>query len=483
MEGESYTFGTPQTILMHWISPRTAFSAFLVIILFSCKKSADNPTPAPPVTPPIVVKPVDTISITSFVLKQADNHFIYGTDSAARIGADSIFLNIPGGTDITKLIPSIIIKGKTIQPASGSAQDFTNPVTYTVTDSLGKTKNYIVKITLTGANEIIIANYIENAYDLTTGQLRWSNPNYINLYHSGTASDGKRVFSTASTGDIYALDVVTGNLGWTKNYTFGTNRTPAVSKGVLYLPANDQNVHALDAGTGNKIWNTYYNINNLLQAMDVYNDVLYFIASDNRVYSVNAVSGSLNWKSDPALVFVGSPTASGGTVYASGYDSNIYAIDVNTGHVQWKSKTGFLNASPVVADGVIYIASTNDSLYALDAITGKLSWVTYVNAITNTGYMPSPISSSPMAANGLVFVDGSDQSVHAFDSGTGAPKWATVINQTGIQMVYLDGVVYTGSFALNALNGNVIWSGPILSSQNTRFTVIAKDGTVYNPVN
>ena len=132
---------------------------------------------------------------------------------------------------------------------------------------------------------------------------------------------------------------------------------------------------------------------------------------------------------------------------------------------------------------MIYVASTNDSLYAVDATTGTLSWVTYVNAMTNAGYMSSPISSSPMAANGMVYVDGSDQSLHAFDSGTGAPKWATVVNQTGIQMVYLDGVVYTGSFALNALTGNVIWSGPTLSSKNTRFTIIAKDGTVYNPVN
>jgi len=468
---------------MHMIRTRTTFLAFLAIILFSCKKSVDNPTPAPPITPPVVVNPADTISITSFVFRQVDNHFIYGTDSVAMIGADSILINIPGGTDITKLIPGIVIKGKTVQPASGVAQDFTNPVTYTVTGNSGKTKNYIVKITLTGANEVIIANNIENAYDLNTGQLRWSNPSYFNLYHSGTASDGKRVFSTASTGDIYALDVITGNLAWTKNYSFGTNRTPAVSKGVLYLPANDQNIHALNASTGNKIWNTYYNINNLLQTMDVNNDVLYFIASDNRVYSVNAVNGTLNWQSDPILVFVGSPTVSGNTVYASGYDSNIYAMDVNTGHVQWKSKTGFLNASPVVANGVIYVASTNDSLYAVDETTGTLSWVTYVNAMTNAGYMSSPISSSPMAANGMVYVDGSDQSLHAFDSGTGAPKWATVVNQTGIQMVYLDGVVYTGSFALNALTGSMIWSGPTLSSQNTRFTIIAKDGTVYNPVN
>jgi outer membrane protein assembly factor BamB len=456
------------------ISPRVLLLTLFVIILFSCKKSVDNPAPVTPVTP------VDSKSITKFLFRQTDNQFIFGTDSIATIGTDTIKINMPGGTDITKLIPTLEISGSTVKPASGTAQDFTNPVTYTVTGSSGTTKNYIVKVTLTGANEIIIANYTEYAYDLTTGQLRWNNPDYINMYNSANASDGKLVFSTASTGDIYALNVITGKLGWTKNYSFGPSRTPAVSKGVLYLPANDQNIYALDAGSGNKIWNNYQNVNNLLQTMDIDHDILYFIASDYRVTSVNALTGSFIWKSDPSLVFVAGPVVSGNLAYASGYDSNVYALDISTGHVIWKTKTGFLNATPVVANGVVYIAATNDSLYALDAVTGNKSWVSYVNTTTASGY---PISSSPMVANGSVYVNGSDRYLHAFDAGAGTPGWSTFLDQTGIQMVYLDGVVYTGSFAINSLTGNVIWSGPSLSSQNTRFTIIAKDGTVYNPVN
>jgi eukaryotic-like serine/threonine-protein kinase len=463
---------------MAMVRSLTVFFAFSVILLFSCKKSEDNPTPTPTLTPP-----ADTVAITKFTFRQSDNHFMFGTDSVASIGEDSILINMPGGTDVTKIIPTIIFQGKTVQPASGTAQNFTGPVTYTVTDSTGKTKSYIVKITLTGANEVIIAAYNESAYDLTTGKLRWLNSNYINFYYSATASDGKYVFSSNATGDIYALDVVTGNLGWTKNYSFGPTRTPAIYNGVLYLSGGDQNIRALDAATGNIIWNKYYNINNLLQTMDAYNGALYFIASDNRIYSANSADGTLNWQTDPSLVFVGSPTVVGNTLYASGYDSNVYAMDAGTGNVKWKSKTGFLKASPAVSNGVIYVASTNDSLYSIDATTGKLSWVSYVNAITTEVYSPTPISSSPTAANGQVFVSGSDANLHAFDSGTGAPQWATVVNQTGLQMIYLDGVVYTGSYALNATNGSVIWSGPALSSQNLRFAVIAKDGTIYNPVN
>jgi hypothetical protein len=123
--------------------------------MFSCKKSEDNPTPAPLVTP-LTVIPADSIAITKFMFLQSDNNFSFGTDITATIKSDSILIDIPGDIDVTQLIPAITIKGKTVQPASGTAQDFTAPVTYTVTNSSGKTKSYIVNITLTGANELII---------------------------------------------------------------------------------------------------------------------------------------------------------------------------------------------------------------------------------------------------------------------------------------------------------------------------------------
>jgi|SRR5450432_158853 len=465
---------------MPTIRTLTAYLAFFALPFFSCKKSED--IPALPVAPP-TVGPADATAITKFIFLQSDNHFAFGRDITTSITADSILISIPRGTDITKLIPTITIQGKTVQPAGGTATDFSVPITYMVTDNTGKTKSYIVKLSLSGANEVIIADDHEYAYDLTTGQLIWMNPTYLNMYYSGTASDGKNVFSSDALGNVYALDVVTGDLAWMTSGLYGSTRTPAVSKGFLYLSGGDQGIRALDAVTGNIIWNKYYNVSNQLQTMDAYNGALYFIPNDNRVYSVNTVAGTLNWQTDPSLVFVGSPTIASNTIYVSGYDSNVYALDVSTGNVKWKSKTGFLNASPAVADGVIYVASTNDTLYAMDAGTGKLSWVSYVNMISYPYVGPSPISSSPVAANGMVFVNGSDANLHAFDSGTGAAKWAVGVNQTGLQLVYLDGVVYTGSFAINASSGSIIWTGPSLSPLNTRFTIIANDGTVYNPIN
>lgn len=58
---------------------------------------------------------------------------------------------LPAETDVTQLVPTIVVsEGATVEPASGVAQDFTNPVTYTVTALNGTTASYTVTVILEG---------------------------------------------------------------------------------------------------------------------------------------------------------------------------------------------------------------------------------------------------------------------------------------------------------------------------------------------
>lgn len=58
----------------------------------------------------------------------------------------AISLTVPFGTDLVALSPTITHSGTGISPASGIAQDFTNPVTYTVAAEDGTTQDYTVSI-------------------------------------------------------------------------------------------------------------------------------------------------------------------------------------------------------------------------------------------------------------------------------------------------------------------------------------------------
>ena len=60
---------------------------------------------------------------------------------------------LPAETDVTQLVPTIeVSEGATVEPASGVAQDFTNPVTYTVTAQNGTTAVYTVTVALEGGD-------------------------------------------------------------------------------------------------------------------------------------------------------------------------------------------------------------------------------------------------------------------------------------------------------------------------------------------
>ncbi len=60
--------------------------------------------------------------------------------------AGTISLNMPSGTIVTSLAPSILFTGMTVTPSTGIAQDFTNPVTYTVKAYDNTTKAYVVTV-------------------------------------------------------------------------------------------------------------------------------------------------------------------------------------------------------------------------------------------------------------------------------------------------------------------------------------------------
>ncbi len=82
--------------------------------------------------------------------------------------AGTVAVVMPYGTNVTALTPTIeVSQYATIDPASGVAQDFTNPVTYTVTAQDNSTKAWTVTVTVAKNTETNILTYSINAVDGT----------------------------------------------------------------------------------------------------------------------------------------------------------------------------------------------------------------------------------------------------------------------------------------------------------------------------
>jgi hypothetical protein len=129
----------------------TWLAALAAVALSACLGMSDETMHTPP-------KGSSTKDLTSFVLKAADNTGL-SADIAATIGATSVTLTVPHGVDLTKLKATVADTGASLSPSSGTAQDFTNPVNYTVTAEDGSSKTYGVTITVAASTSKTITQF------------------------------------------------------------------------------------------------------------------------------------------------------------------------------------------------------------------------------------------------------------------------------------------------------------------------------------
>jgi hypothetical protein len=114
----------------------------------------------------------------------------------------TVSITVAAGTALTSLTPTITVStGATILPASGVAQNFTAPVTYTVTSSTGVAQAWVVTVNVAAEPELFISEYIEGS----------SNNKGMEIYNPK---------STPVNLDNYVIKMATNGLGWSMLHTF-----------------------------------------------------------------------------------------------------------------------------------------------------------------------------------------------------------------------------------------------------------------------
>ncbi|MFA6270225.1 MAG: Ig-like domain-containing protein [Candidatus Paceibacterota bacterium] len=113
------------------------------------------------------------------------------------INGTNITLNVPYGTDITNLVPTIGITGSSVNPVSGITQDFTNPSTYTVTAADGTTQNYTVTVVIAAPSDLtLLAAAITSAQALHDAAVEG---NSVGEYPAPLKANLQTAINTAST--------------------------------------------------------------------------------------------------------------------------------------------------------------------------------------------------------------------------------------------------------------------------------------------
>ncbi|WP_460974423.1 RCC1 domain-containing protein [Spirosoma knui] len=190
-----------------------------------------------------------------------------------------ITATVPASTDITKLVPTLTVSSKaTVSPASGVAQNFTNPVSYTVTAEDGSKQAYEVKVekSSVSSTEILeISVGANHSLILRSDNTLWVNG--INI--KGQLGDGTNVSKFKPTkvmsdvkaiaaGESYSFIIKTDNSLWATGFNnygqLGDNGRRETQFSYIKVMSDVKAVatkswHSLIIKTDNSLWAVGYN--------------------------------------------------------------------------------------------------------------------------------------------------------------------------------------------------------------------------------
>ena len=152
---------------------------------------------------------------------------------------------------------------------------------------------------------------------------------------------------------LYAIDINTGELLWTKKQNSPFNSQVKVFKDKVYVIDFNNTLRAFSAKDGKEIWNRKTN-NSLIRSQKK----LSLVILDEKIYFNNSI-GDIN------------------------------AIDINNGNLIWQTPTQnslaydlgfFLKTSDIVVDkSELFFSNNQNQFFSLDAQTGNVKWKQEIN--------------------------------------------------------------------------------------------------------
>jgi outer membrane protein assembly factor BamB len=224
--------------------------------------------------------------------------------------------------------------------------------------------------------------------DIETGQELWRFGEARGQYiEGGVIADDVFIIGN-SDGNVYALDVDTGNAKWQFKTDHRVWATPLVVEDTVYIGSMDRHLYALSLSDGEELWR--FGADGAFASTPTLQDgVLYIGTFANRVYAIDADDGTEIWRfpeENPSDDwFWGSPAVDGDIVYAVDVKGNVYALDAETGEQMWHTKLEDaaqpaektpVRGGPALTEdgGTLLISSENGTLYALDTADGSRKW-------------------------------------------------------------------------------------------------------------
>ncbi|WP_440771736.1 outer membrane protein assembly factor BamB family protein [Natronorubrum sp. DTA28] len=277
------------------------------------------------------------------------------------------------------------------------------------------------------------------------GEKRWSTRTGATElgFHGSAAIVGDTAYIGGYDGDLYALDIETGDLVWRIRSdelegTLAIGSSPAYYDGTLYVIAeygspSSGALWAIDAETGEPTWkdDRIWGQPHPSPTIDLEAGRIFAGSNDGVVYCWEFPSLEFAWEfqaeadgeeqEDGAFragaEIKGTVAAHDGFGYVGSWDNNFYCIDLEDGTEEWAFETdGSIMSNPAVdpEEDVVYMGNDDGYVYAIEAKSGEEIWSSDVN-----GRVIGALS----VTAGSVLAGSYDSHLYALDKETGDRCW------------------------------------------------------------
>ncbi|WP_436344432.1 outer membrane protein assembly factor BamB family protein [Natronorubrum sp. FCH18a] len=278
-----------------------------------------------------------------------------------------------------------------------------------------------------------------------TGELRWSTRTGATElgFHGSAAVVGDTAYIGGYDGDLYALDVESGEIVWRTRSdeldgALAIGSSPAYHDGSLYVVSefgspSTGTIWEIDPDTGDPLWSDdrMWGQPHPSPTIDLEAGRMLAGSNDGVVYCWEFPSLEFAWefqaeadgeeRADGAFregaQIKGTVAAHDGYGYVGSWDDNFYCLDLEDGALEWAFETGrsiMSNPAVDVDEDVVYMGSDDEYVYALDAKSGEELWSTDVNGRV--------IGALTVTAE-TVLAGSYDSHLYALDKETGDRNW------------------------------------------------------------
>lgn len=198
-------------------------------------------------------------------------------------------------------------------------------------------------------------------FDASTGAVQWDSTTN-GLYTGNPAIANGTIYVGGVYGIAAAFDQQTHAQKWyyyindiqNNGIIVSSIGSPTVDAANVYIPASDGNMYALDVNTGEPKWKQNTGTGNFSTATRG-DGMIFTTTSGGNMYALDTATGAVKWTNDIALSGTGhgnvNSTFANGILYLGNPNGVLYAIDAASGDVKWSFATGgSVYAGPCVID-------------------------------------------------------------------------------------------------------------------------------------